>query len=290
MTFGVAAFAQAPFAATAATAYAASISEAATSFASAAAKQAYFAATTNSATAADAARSKSIVFGAVADSAFGNAAALAAAGFVCRLSATASAVCTLTGLPTYATRVVEYGQGTNAVSATLSAIASINTAATGFDRTSCIFVFPSFVENTATAAGSSSATGTYPASLSDEVLANTSLAAQLTLPAQVSEQVQAVLNSVVATAAVLATVAENVTAVDVLLGSFLWNPIDDQQIPGWTDILIPRTISSDAVFGGSGFADVAFAGGIKATYGPAGTNWTLIDDEQTPNWTPIDAV
>jgi hypothetical protein len=95
---------------------------------------------------------------------------------------------------------------------------------------------------------------------------------------------------VVATAALLASVAENVQAADVLVGSFLWNDIDDTLIPGWTDILRPTTIEDIAVFGDANFGVIPFAGDVVTRYDPAGTTWSQIDDTQTPDWTVIDAV
>jgi len=67
----------------------------------------------------------------------------------------------------------------------------------------------------------------------------------------------------------------------------LWEPIDDDQAPGWTDITVPLTIDNVATFGGMAFASVPIAGQFKKTWIPDTANWTDIDDTQTANWTEI---
>jgi hypothetical protein len=104
---------------------------------------------------------------------------------------------------------------------------------------------------------------------------------------EVSEQTTAILISMVATTTVLASVLESVRAVDEVLGAFLWNDIDDTQIPGWTDILRGETIGDIAVFGDSNFGALAFAGDSIITAGPGATAWSQIVDTQTPDWTDI---
>jgi hypothetical protein len=67
----------------------------------------------------------------------------------------------------------------------------------------------------------------------------------------------------------------------------LWEPIDDDQAPGWTDITIPSTINDVATFGGLFFGDVSIAGQFNQTWIPDTSKWTDINDTQTPNWTDI---
>ena len=70
----------------------------------------------------------------------------------------------------------------------------------------------------------------------------------------------------------------------------MWNDIDDTQVPGWTDILRPTTITSISVFGDANFGVLTFAGDDVTRYDPAGTTWIPIDDTQVPGWTVIEAV
>jgi hypothetical protein len=78
-----------------------------------------------------------------------------------------------------------------------------------------------------------------------------------------------------------------VTATDTILRRLLWELIDDDQIPGWTDITIPTTINDVATFGGMFFGDVSIAGQFNQTWIPDTERWTQIDDTQTANWTEV---
>jgi hypothetical protein len=54
--------------------------------------------------------------------------------------------------------------------------------------------------------------------------------------------------------------ADSVTALDEMLGRYLWNPIDDSQTPNWQNVGSAQT-----------------------------PTWTDINDSQTPGWTPINS-
>jgi len=69
-----------------------------------------------------------------------------------------------------------------------------------------------------------------------------------------------------------------------------WTQINDNQTPGWTDILRPAQVQSIAVYGGANFGVISFAGEITLTVPPAADLWNNVDDNQTPGWTPIDTV
>jgi hypothetical protein len=69
-----------------------------------------------------------------------------------------------------------------------------------------------------------------------------------------------------------------------------WTDVNNTQSAGWTDVLRPTTITDEAVFGGANFGVTVFAGQVAALYDPSYTKWSRIDDRQTPNWAPIDAV
>lgn len=214
----------------------------------------------------------------------------AAATFPCALSDTAAAVESLIGLPTYAAQIAETAATADDTAAIYVAAAQVVETATALDAAVCIFVFPAEVDERANASETAAAATTYPSALAEYATVFDAGSAAATFPVQVSAQVQAVLNSVVATSAFLASVTENVQAADVLIGAFLWNDIDDAQVPGWTDILRPTTITDYAVFGDANFGVTSFAGQTVTRYDPASTNWSSVDDTQNPEWTVIDAV
>jgi hypothetical protein len=67
----------------------------------------------------------------------------------------------------------------------------------------------------------------------------------------------------------------------------LWEPINDDQTPGWTGIPASETINDVATFGGMVFGDVSIAGQFDQTWAPDASRWTQINDNQTPTWTEI---
>lgn len=88
-------------------------------------------------------------------------------------------------------------------------------------------------------------------------------------------------------ATVIAQIQENITATDTILRRLLWEQIDDDQVPGWTDILQPQVVAQIMTFGGAFFGDVAFASAYTQDINPNPVLWTEIDDTQTPNWTEV---
>jgi hypothetical protein len=102
----------------------------------------------------------------------------------------------------------------------------------------------------------------------------------------VSEFISAA-DSVVTAATVLAQIQENITSTDTIIRRLLWEPIDDGEVAGWTDILRPRVIDTIMTFGGSFFGDTAFAGDAVINLDPNQLLWTDIDDSQIANWTDI---
>jgi len=94
-------------------------------------------------------------------------------------------------------------------------------------------------------------------------------------------------DSFAAAASVIAQIQENITATDAILGRLLWELIDDDQTPNWTSIPATVTISDVATFGGMVFGDVSIAGQFNETWAPDSSQWTEIDDTQTPNWTEV---
>jgi hypothetical protein len=92
---------------------------------------------------------------------------------------------------------------------------------------------------------------------------------------------------VVTAATLIAQIQENITATDTILRRLLWEQIDDDQVPGWTDILRPQTIGAIMTYGGSFFGDVPFASAYTLNLNPLPVLWTEVDDTQTPNWTEV---
>jgi hypothetical protein len=85
-------------------------------------------------------------------------------------------------------------------------------------------------------------------------------------------------------------VSESVFGLDALLGRELWEDIDDTQAADWTDILVPTTIDSIAVFGDANFGGLSFAGNAEQRYNPNPVIWDEVNDTQDPGWTDIVAV
>jgi hypothetical protein len=88
---------------------------------------------------------------------------------------------------------------------------------------------------------------------------------------------------------VLAFVSEGALAFDTTLFRYLWEPINDDQSPNWTDVLPSITISEVGTFAGGTFGGFPFAGTYNQTFSPYVTAWVEINNDQTPVWTPIDA-
>jgi hypothetical protein len=85
----------------------------------------------------------------------------------------------------------------------------------------------------------------------------------------------------------LASIQESVTAADAFVARFLWEPIDDDQNPQWSDILKGQEIDSITPFGGASFAEAAYAGGFNYSWAPYTQQWSDIDNSQTPSWTGV---
>jgi hypothetical protein len=285
--FGTAAYAQLPYASAPGAEFSVSVSETATGTDTVSAINTFRATLTETASAVESVVGRLIHSSQIAETTTAAETNSAISTFRATLAETASAVESVVCLPTYATRISETATATDAIASVSTVLALVAETTTAADATACIFVFPAAVNETVTATDTAVASLTVPARVSEASTASETFAAKATFSVRVSEQTTAVLNSVVATTTVLASVLESVRAVDEVLGSFLWNDIDDTQIPGWTDILRVATIDEIAVFGGANFGVLAFAGDSVTTYLPAKTAWLEIDDTQIPGWTDI---
>ncbi len=73
--------------------------------------------------------------------------------------------------------------------------------------------------------------------------------------------------------------------VAIEIGSpLVWGMVNDDQSPGWTDVIRAQRIDSVASFGAMGFGDLSIAGQYKNAWTPQPENWTQVDDDQTPDW------
>lgn len=73
---------------------------------------------------------------------------------------------------------------------------------------------------------------------------------------------------------------EGVRALDSLIGAYLWNLIDDSQIPDWTGVLNPQNP------GWANIGDEQVPNWQNVDNTQAGT-WTAVSDDQTPGWVII---
>ena len=168
---------------------------------------------------------------------------------------------------------------------------STSETATAADAAECIFVFPCFVDETVTAQDTITTQTVFPAAIAVAAAAlDAAPSTAVTFPVSVSENLAATVSAATTSVVFQALIAEGMTAADALSAAFLWNDIDDTQIPGWTDILRPTTIDTVATFGSQNFAAHSFAGGRVQEYNPNPAVWNEIDDSQDPGWTVIDAV
>jgi hypothetical protein len=142
------------------------------------------------------------------------------------------------------------------------------------------------VAETSTSTDAPSSSTTLPAAISEAASVADTTSSLPNYACSVPESVTAT-DSVTTAASVIAQIQENITATDTILRRLLWELIDDDQTPSWTDITIPTTINDIATFGGMHFGDVSFAGQFNQSWIPNTERWTQIDDTQTPNWTEI---
>jgi len=63
--------------------------------------------------------------------------------------------------------------------------------------------------------------------------------------------------------------------------------MDDNQSPGWWNVVPTLAIDDVATFGGLVFGDVSLAGQYINAWVPDTAQWTQINDSQTPTWTEV---
>jgi hypothetical protein len=142
------------------------------------------------------------------------------------------------------------------------------------------------IAESVTSTDTPSSSTTLPAAISEAASVADTTSSLPNYACSVPESVTATDNLTNA-ASVIAQIQENITATDTILRRLLWEVIDDDQTPSWTDITIPTTINDVATFGGMFFGDVSIAGQFNQSWIPDTEKWTQINDTQAPNWTEI---
>lgn len=175
------------------------------------------------------------------------------------------------------------------VSAAAAFTPNISEAATSSDVFGTNFSVAASISETAVAIDTMTSSVVFPVQFSDAAVAQDQSRSAVNFLASLSESSIA-QDSSYTYQAFLAAVSENAVGLDLLLGRELWEQIDDTQLAGWTDILVPTTIEDIAVFGGANFGVLSFAGNSTQRYDPNPVFWKQVDDTQDTVWTDIVAV
>jgi hypothetical protein len=215
----------------------------------------------------------------------------AAASFLASTLNTASSTANFSSLPNYAVSVQEAASGNISTSATPTYAANVLLTASSADETVCTFAFLANVDETTDAADTLNTQLIYPNSVSEAaILVESPVSASANFAVSVVAHSLSTVSSFIATSNFACTVVETGASQDIFFGRFLWNDIDDTQIPGWTDILQPKIIEDIAVFGGSNFGVLAYTAELRQNYNPNPATWNPVQDQQVPNWTDIPTV
>lgn len=308
--FGSVAYAQAAFASSAGNTFQAVVSESATALAQFAAAATFSASFSGAASSVDAVASSFLVQAQTLETAAGldttvasflvktnisEAAAIASspsanASFPVSISDASSSLALFSSVPNYAVSVQETTSSVFSTASTPTYSANVNLTTSSADETVCTFAFLSFINETTDAVDTINTQLLYPVSVSEAaVLTESPVSASVNFVVSFSAHAQAAAAFVVSSN-FACTVIETGTAQDIFFGRFLWNDIDDTQVPVWTDILRPRIIEDIDVFGGSNFGVASYTASIRQSYNPNPVIWNPIDDQQNPNWTDVPTV
>ena len=201
---------------------------------------------------------------------------------------TIRAVAQIAAQAAYTTQVQEFATGRDTVAATSVFLVTAPEIVVGFDRADTLHSFSTFTSDAARLSDSNAARITATV-LANEIAAPLDAALpSVGMPAVAAEGAGA-LDAVGASADFAVLAVEAAVALDVLVCRFLWEPIDDSQSAGWTDVLPSVTISEIGTFAGSTFAGFPYAGTYSRTFSPYVTPWTPINNDQTPGWTQVNA-
>jgi hypothetical protein len=148
------------------------------------------------------------------------------------------------------------------------------------------FAYTTAVEETASASEPITATLQLPATITEAASAADTVATLTNYAISIIEGIIAT-ESPTASTSVRAAIIEALTATDVNTRRLLWEDIDDDQVPNWTDVVKPQIINVVMAFGDGFFGDVAVAGSNSQTWIPDNERWTEINNNQNPGWTDI---
>ena len=163
---------------------------------------------------------------------------------------------------------------------------NIAETATASEAITANFAYNGTISETASASDTITTIVSYYASLDESATGSDSNAAKVNFAVSVAEGVTA-SDADSAAAAFIVAILESVTASDQIDGRYLWEPINDDDTPDWTDILVATTIVDIGGFGGSPFASAPFAGAETTAISPVVGVWTQVNDDNTTTWTEI---
>ena len=166
---------------------------------------------------------------------------------------------------------------------------ALSEAATGADTTAGFTAVASLSESAAVS-GAPAAVAIFSAPFSDGATTSDTLLSLSNFTARAAESASVGASELAANQTFTVSISESAFGLDALLGLYLWEPIDDTQTAGWTDILRPTIIEDISGFGGANFGVLAFAGNLRQAYNPNPVIWSDVDDSSDTTWTDIVAV
>jgi len=165
---------------------------------------------------------------------------------------------------------------------------SASETATATDAVSSKQTFSTLIAETGTATDAVSSTQTFVSAVSETGTSTDSISSSQTFVTTVSEAGTAT-DAVSSNQGFSVAVTETATATDVIVGGFLWNPIDNTQTPNWTLVSTNAVvIGMDGPFGGAAFSATPFAG-LAWEYIP-GSAWVDVSVNPATTWQTIGTV
>lgn len=155
--------------------------------------------------------------------------------------------------------VAETATATDSPAANRTTTGAIAETATATDTTQSVVIFVGAVSETATASDLISSLGTFLSRIAETgTVTDVTLVAPSVFKPQVQEAITAI-DSPASNGVLNAAFVDSATALDSVIGAYLWNVIDDSQTANWQNINNAQS-----------------------------SGWTVIDISQNPGWTPID--
>jgi hypothetical protein len=155
--------------------------------------------------------------------------------------------------------LAETATATDSPAANRTTTGAIAETATATDTTRSVVIFVGRVSETATASDLISSLGTFLSQIAETgTVTDVTLVAPSVFKPQVQEAITAI-DSPASNGVLNAAFVDSATALDSVIGAYLWNVIDDSQTANWQNINNAQS-----------------------------SGWTVIDISQNPGWTPID--